>query len=362
MALWVFLSLCTCRVSLATCTVSQRAAERWDSEWWNKTNSCILLSRRLENERTYFSTDFRRMHGNFDTFRTLKFEQLDTVNWPQPVSTQMFLHLTTLVDLYRPLTCLCPYRPVQVSQSRRCANVPRGSWRYREIPRRSSPDLAGPTKNAWSLPPPLDGENPSNNFKNTETRKLTSQNEKQWVAACKHTTIWPNMIAKSRKIIRARRTLFLIICTKLRQTTTSNQLPVGWLHETCTFQWQPKVLATISRFKGICPRMTCLYKVNKNIPYRSLNVQSSLPWPYWTIVLCVYVETVRMLRCPTMPITPKIHEQKRKIKKDVQMRIYEYSYVPGEPHPMDFIQKYVVYKGGMPTSGGLETVICRSGP
>lgn len=203
------------------------------------------------------------MHGNFDTFRPLKFEQLDTVNWPQPVSTQMFLHLTTLVDLHRPLTCLCPYRPVQVSQSRRCANVPRGSWRYREIPRRSSPDLAGPTKNAWSLPPPLDGENPSNNFKNTETRKLTSQDEKQWVAACKHTTIWPNMIAKSRKIIRARRTLFLIICTKLRQTTTSNQLPVGWLHETWTFQWQPKVLASISRFKRISTRMTCLYKVNK---------------------------------------------------------------------------------------------------
>ena len=28
---------------------------------------------------------------------------------------------------------------------------------------------------------------------------------------------------------------------------------------------------------------------------------------------------------------------------------------------MDFIQKYVVYKGGMPTSGGLETVIGKSG-
>lgn len=44
------------------------------------------------------------------------------------------------------------------------------------------------------------------------------------------------------------------------------------------------------------------------------------------------------------------------------MRIYEYSYVPGEPHPMDFIQQYVVYNGGMPTPGRLETVFCRSGP
>ena len=159
----------------------------WDSEtWWNITNSCILHGLFFKgdlnvftffcktfrwNERTYFSTDSPQMHGNFATLRPLKFEQLDTLNWPEPVSTQMFLHLRTFINLHGPATCLSTCRPVQVSPSRRCVNVPRGSWRYREIPRRSSPDLAGPTKNAWSLPPPLDSW-PRNRPTNLKTRKL----------------------------------------------------------------------------------------------------------------------------------------------------------------------------------------------